>query len=325
MKYDDNELRPAKKRRSVEGAPAIYGREAVPRASRPAKKRPASAGDPRSASSASGASKAPRRHPAEDGVPAKQRVPRDPDAATYRASTAESRQRTASRAKASARPVDDPYDPPRKRAKARDADYLYADDEYEIRPPRGASQKKRKKGRKKGKPERSGFLNTLFYCVIAIILALVVSLVLKSTTLEVVRVSGDSMYKTLAEGDVVLCTKFDYKSRGTEPERKAVVLVHGQSGVMFRRVVGLPGETVEIADTGDVIIDSLALPESYVEIQSYNAYPEKSVDPGHYYVLCDNRSVTADSREYGPVKKNEISRARFVIWPLNRIGQIKVG
>lgn len=247
------------------------------------------------------------------------------------ASRSASKPRTASRAKGSGRPVADPDVPPIKRPKkraqgasAREKDYLYAQDEYEIRVPRGkSSQRAKKEDKKTDKPQRSGFFNVMFYAVIAVVLALTLSLVLRSTTFEVVRVSGDAMFKALAEGDLVLCTKFDYKNRGNNPERYSVALVHSQSGVMLRRVVGLPGETVQITDTGDVVINSLALPESYVELRDPTPHPEITLDPARYYVLCDNRTVTADSREYGPVTKDQLSRARFIIWPLNRIGRIK--
>lgn len=235
---------------------------------------------------------------------------------------------------------------PKPAVKRRDAEYLYPDESYykkssakayryedEYEQPKRRATKTTKSSRptkgsakkKKAKKRASGFFNTMFYAIIAIVAALVLSFVLRTFVFEVVRVSGDAMYDTLAEGDWVLVTKFDYKNQGSVPQRGTVVLVDGSNGVMFRRVVGMPEETIEIADSSDVMINTLALPEGYVRLQDYTAYPAVTLDRARYYVLSDNRQVRLDSREFGPVVKGQLMRARAVIWPLGRMGQIKIG
>ena len=96
----------------------------------------------------------------------------------------------------------------------------------------------------------------------------------------------------------------------------------GLPGLLLKRVVGLPGETVSERD-GRIRIDGRALREPYVEARLRDTGTQDPVKLGHdeYYLLGDNREESCDSRTFGPVPKHEI-RARIVMtyWPLGRIG-----
>src|SRR5690606_12600354 len=92
---------------------------------------------------------------------------------------------------------------------------------------------------------------------------------------------------------------------------------------LVKRIVGMPGDTVEIIDR-KLYINGNELSEPYtdVEIQDGNYGPEK-VPPGHYFVMGDNRRqwASTDSRSFQSVPEDLIKgKAQFVIWPFSKIG-----
>ena len=134
---------------------------------------------------------------------------------------------------------------------------------------------------------------------------------------HMVRIEGTSMESGLRSGDLVLVTRFDYRG-GRTPQRGDVVECSfpGRSGVYIKRVIGLPGETVEIRE-GRTCIDGVPLSESYATgpAQAYRA--ELGAD--EYLVLGDNRAQSYDSRaeEIGFLhRENFLGRVRVALWPL---------
>ena len=92
----------------------------------------------------------------------------------------------------------------------------------------------------------------------------------------------------------------------------------------IKRVIGLPGDTVEIRD-GTVIVNGKPLSENYVPKQYRDTQwrPPVKLGPGQYYVLGDHRSSSNDSRNWGPVERKQIyGKAVFVYWPLEKMGPI---
>lgn len=132
------------------------------------------------------------------------------------------------------------------------------------------------------------------------------------------------MYETLMDGDLALVTKFDYQSE--TPQRGDVVAVDlgGNQGYVLRRVVGLPGETVEIVG-GETLINGSKLLESYIGLATYDTFDGKTLPSGKYYLLGDNRTETNDSRssQIGLVDQEDIvGKVRWVIWPLSHLGSL---
>ena len=85
-----------------------------------------------------------------------------------------------------------------------------------------------------------------------------------------------------------------------------------------KRVIGLPGETVEVKD-GLVFIDGVALDEPYVREAPRYATAEKVIPDGEYYVLGDNRNSANDSHNGWTVpEENVIGKARVTYWPPSR-------
>lgn len=148
---------------------------------------------------------------------------------------------------------------------------------------------------------------------------LVIGLIAREYLLGVTVVAGDSMNDTLVTGDAVLLTRFDYLT--DTPERGHVVQleVPGRDGLYLKRVIGLPGETVEIKG-GTVYIDGMPLNEPYA-VPSAEDFRITLYDD-EYFVLGDNRPVSYDSREeeFGVVNASCFrGRVRAVIWPVDRI------
>lgn len=91
----------------------------------------------------------------------------------------------------------------------------------------------------------------------------------------------------------------------------------------IKRVIGLPGETVEVRD-GKVFIDGEPLDEPYITEPPRYRYGPVTIPEGQYFVLGDNRNMSNDSHEWGLLERERIfARAVYRIWPLGRIGPMK--
>lgn len=139
-------------------------------------------------------------------------------------------------------------------------------------------------------------------------------------------VSGDSMMPTLRDGDNLIVDKLSYRIRSPRRFEIVVFPFQYQKGTYYiKRVIGLPGEQVQIYD-GHIYINGKILEESYgnEEIRSAGLASEAiTLGEDEYFVLGDNRNNSADSREpsVGTVLKQDmIGRAVFRIWPLDSVG-----
>lgn len=168
-------------------------------------------------------------------------------------------------------------------------------------------------------------LGWLIYIVIIIGLTyLIITFVGQRT-----RVSGSSMETTLSNGDNLIVDKLSYHFRA--PKRYEIIVFpykYEKNTYYIKRIIGLPGETVQVKD-GYVFINGKKLDEHYGN--------EKMLDPGiaaspiklgddEYFVLGDNRNHSADSRQenVGVLhRKDLLGRAWIRIWPLNKFGVIK--
>ncbi len=142
------------------------------------------------------------------------------------------------------------------------------------------------------------------------------------------KVSGDSMQATLQDGDNLIVDKISYRFR--EPKRFEIVVFpyrYAEDTYYIKRIIGLPGETVQIID-GYVYIDGELLDEDYgLEVMNNagNAATPIKLGEDEYFVLGDNRNCSADSREssVGVLHRDElIGRAWVRIWPLKSIGVV---
>lgn len=151
-------------------------------------------------------------------------------------------------------------------------------------------------------------LSTLFYCGVAVFLAFVLVF---SVGMKISMV-GVSMEPALYNGQEVLVNRFIYKI--TSPKRGDVIafLPNGNqnSHYYLKRIVGLPGESIQIID-GYVYIDGERLPEDEYDKMADYGIAENEIQLGsdEYFVLGDNRNMSEDSRSgnIGAVKKDTIA------------------
>jgi signal peptidase I len=158
---------------------------------------------------------------------------------------------------------------------------------------------------------------------IVITVAVTAALVVRAFVLQQFAVSGHSMDTTLHNGDRVLVNKLSYRLH--DPRRGDVVVLKTIEGAgerdLIKRVVGLPGETVEYRSC-ILYIDGRELVEPYLDpavVTPTNCGQDqapKQVPADQVFVMGDNRPGSKDSRALGPIKYNDlIGRAFVVIWP----------
>jgi signal peptidase I len=90
----------------------------------------------------------------------------------------------------------------------------------------------------------------------------------------------------------------------------------------IKRIIGLPGETLEVRDC-TVFIDGLPLDEPYIDEPPRSTHDPETVPPDHYFVMGDNRNNSQDSRSFGPLaKENIIGQAWLIYWPRGAFGLV---
>lgn len=140
-----------------------------------------------------------------------------------------------------------------------------------------------------------------------------------------VRVEGISMMPRLENQDRLFVNKFIY--RFSTIERGDVIVFRYPRDVQtsyIKRVVAIPGDRLRI-DRGQVYVNDKPLIEPYVpeEYRDTRSYEEITIPADQYFVLGDHRSIAADSREFGPVKRGLIyGKAAFVYWPRQDVGVV---
>ena len=157
-------------------------------------------------------------------------------------------------------------------------------------------------------------------------LALIFSALFIVFLYQPVRVEGTSMLPGLQDQERIFINKFVYR---LEPiERGDIVVFHypfDPSKSYIKRVIGISGDKVRIVE-GQVYVNGKPLKETYVpgEFFDYRSMSETVVPQHSYFVLGDHRSLSNDSRDFGPVDESYIyGKAVFVYWPMDKLGILK--
>jgi len=172
---------------------------------------------------------------------------------------------------------------------------------------------------KKKEKVKKTFKQELIEWVVTLAVALVIAFVVRTFLFEPVRVDGSSMANTLRHGEVMFVTKPEYLLG--DPQRFDVVICHypdrGNTNFV-KRVVGLPGDTVEVKD-GFLYVNGEKYEETYLTYRPDYTLAPYTVPEGKYFVLGDNRANSNDSHIIGPISRDMIvGHVRSVLWPLNR-------
>lgn len=162
--------------------------------------------------------------------------------------------------------------------------------------------------------------------VAVIVGALVVALLVKTFLIQAFYIPSESMVPTLSVGDRVLVNKLSYET-GDIGRGDIVVFARpggpGADGIadLIKRVVALPGETVEGRD-GAVYVDGERLEEDYLPTGvSTSPFPPYTVPDDHVWVMGDNRGGSDDSRRFKAVPMDDVvGRAFVTIWPPSELG-----
>lgn len=166
----------------------------------------------------------------------------------------------------------------------------------------------------------------IFYFIVIIGLTYIIVTYVGQRT----RVDGSSMETTLSDGDHLLVDKISY--RFSEPERYDIIVfpyLHEEKVYYIKRIIGLPGETVQVID-GYVYVNGKML-DSDIYGAEIMEDAEMAADPltlgeDEYFVLGDNRNHSADSRDpsVGLIKrKNIMGKAWVRVYPFDQMGKIK--
>ena len=143
------------------------------------------------------------------------------------------------------------------------------------------------------------------------------------------QVSGESMENTLDDGDQLIVDKVTYRFHA--PERYDIIVFpfrYKDNTYYIKRIIGLPGETVQIVD-GEIYINGEVLQESYGrEVMQDAGLAAEPITLGddEYFVLGDNRNYSSDSRDPSVAlihRKEIVGRAWLRIWPLSSFGILK--
>jgi signal peptidase I len=140
-----------------------------------------------------------------------------------------------------------------------------------------------------------------------------------------VRVEGTSMLPMLEDQDRLFINKIAYRV-GDIHQGDVVVFEYPRDHTKsyIKRVIGLPGDHLRI-DHGFVYVNGIRLTESYVpaRYEDDRSEAEMVLPPHEYFLMGDHRSISSDSREFGPVERNLIyGKAVFVYWPMEQVGVV---
>lgn len=161
--------------------------------------------------------------------------------------------------------------------------------------------------------------STIYTIVIAAALAVLVA----TLWMPVLRIYGSSMTPTLMNNEIVLSVK------GGEFKRGDICAMYYNNKVLVKRIVGCPGEWVNIDKDGNVFINGTLLDEPYVQEKALGDCDIElpfQVPEDHYFVMGDDRPISVDSRHesIGAVAVDQIiGKIMCRLWPLDKIGTVE--
>jgi len=163
-----------------------------------------------------------------------------------------------------------------------------------------------------------------FRDIIAPILVGLAVFALFQATVGSFKVYGSSMFPTIEQGEYVMVSKATYFFN--EPQRGDIIVFHSPqdpNSDLIKRIIAVPGDTVEIKDNA-VFINDTALVEPYIRESPRYLMLSEEIPSGHYFVLGDNRNNSSDShRGWTVPQENIVGKAWITYWPPYRWKLIK--
>ena len=169
---------------------------------------------------------------------------------------------------------------------------------------------------------RKKFRKTIVSTVAILIVIAASAYLVASFILPVIRVYSDVMQPTLDEDEVLVC--FNTKSF----DRGDLIAFYYNNRILVRRVIGVPGDQVDIDENGQVIVNGIAIDEPYVKEKNFqpcDVVLPTMVEAESYFVLGDNRPLSMDSRSesVGPIPyENIVGKVVLRVWPVGVFGPV---
>ena len=202
------------------------------------------------------------------------------------------------------------------------------------------TEPKKGKKAKKDKPKRTVGQEIMSW-VVTLLAAIVIASLVRMFIFEPIRVDGRSMSNTLADGEIVFCSKIDYLTG--DPQRGDIVICRypNRNKVLFnigasievmehtlfvKRVVAVPGDIIEMVN-GVLFVNGVQVenPEKMGSATTTN-YPRTQLGEDEYFVMGDNRGNSHDSRasDVGPISRSAImGKVKCVLFPFNQIRSVE--
>lgn len=169
---------------------------------------------------------------------------------------------------------------------------------------------------------RDNFIKTLWSTVSSLIVVAAIAVIISTMLLPVLRVTGTSMTPTLQNDEILLCSKLG------EPERGDIIAFYYNNKVLIKRVIGLPGDVIDIAEDGTVYVNGEVFDEPYVNELAFGecdiVLPYQTPE-SRYFVCGDNRSISIDSRSTSIgciAEENIIGKVFLRIYPFGSFGGV---
>lgn len=153
--------------------------------------------------------------------------------------------------------------------------------------------------------------------LIPYIVIILVVVLIRTFLVTPIKVNGTSMIETLQHGDTMILNKISMRFRSIK--RFEIVVIKTSDSYLIKRVIGLPGESIEYKE-GKLYINDKEYKDPYYKDNTLD-FEKVEIPKGYYFVMGDNRGDSIDSRIIGPIKKEDIlGTTNLIIFPISDIG-----